>query len=482
MDRAALFAVLAASLALAQLAHAQGSVEGARLNAAGGPNFVFGSTPPSTTAQTDTYSSNVGQALVDNGLSSFSLSATSGFAYLWDVDVHVQLQHPQSGELDLVLVAPDGREVTLSTQNASGVVDAYGDVSFDDSADETVFGHGFGSGQTVTLVPEGALGSLAGLDPTGGAWTLRVRDGAAGNVGNLVQWSLDVTTLSAAPPAYDFSTSESFAFYHPQNNPAISRGWALLLDDAQIGDVRLRLQLTHPDPSHLVVTLMSPSGVSIPLANGQGGSIASAFSNVLFRDDARSGLADLPVSDYVFSAAAAQLVPLGALHRVVGDNLQGMWNLEVRDLTNAPVGFVLASIEFDLWDHAGSSTGFCPSGISSNGCIPTFDGSTVTGIDGLRTGLFFVGINGPKYSPWAQGSTSTLCVKSPLKRVTLPMNSGGSNGQCDGVYVADPVFMSAAIAALPAPSGTILCSQCWYRDPHAPKHTNLTNMVTYPKP
>jgi hypothetical protein len=102
-------------------------------------------------------------------------------------------------------------------------------------------------------------------------------------------------------------------------------------------------------------------------------------------------------------------------------------------------------------------------------------------VPGQRNGLVFYGVLGRDAVPWAAGSTSFLCVKSPLQR-TGAQNSGGTLGACDGALVLDfNVFRAASPLALGAPmqAGLQLDAQAWFRDPGAPKNTNLSDALEF---
>jgi Tol biopolymer transport system component len=137
---------------------------------------------------------------------------------------------------------------------------------------------------------------------------------------------------------------------------------------------------------------------------------------------------------------------------------------------------------------------YCTSSTSSGGCSPALASSTVapslsagpgsfvvtcSPLDGQRQGIFFYGIGGRLAQPWAAGSTSYLCVKPPTQR-TAAQTSGGTAGACDGALVLD-FFQFAAThpAALGQPfaPGQSLQLQAWFRDPPAPKTTNLSNAL-----
>ena len=60
--------------------------------------------------------------------------------------------------------------------------------------------------------------------------------------------------------------------------------------------------------------------------------------------------------------------------------------------------------------------------------------------------------------------------------------SGGTIGACDGAYTQDWLdFVATHPAALGVPfvGGETVNAQCWYRDPAAPKTTNLSNALEF---
>jgi len=133
---------------------------------------------------------------------------------------------------------------------------------------------------------------------------------------------------------------------------------------------------------------------------------------------------------------------------------------------------------------------YCTSATTSNGCTPamTAQGTAsasassgfvlrVDSVEGQRTGLIFYSINGQIALPWAPGSSSFLCVKSPTQRMGSG-SSGGTSGQCDGVLASDwNAYMATNLGALgqPRSAGQTFDAQAWFRDPPAPKTTNLSN-------
>lgn len=137
---------------------------------------------------------------------------------------------------------------------------------------------------------------------------------------------------------------------------------------------------------------------------------------------------------------------------------------------------------------------FCTAGTTSNGCVPTMSWSgayapfTPSGFvlscnsaEGQRAGLMFYGVNGAISVPWGAGSTSFLCVKSPVQRMNI-QNSGGTAGACNGSFVEDfNTWTTTHPAALGSPylPGTTIHLQTWFRDPPAPGTTNLSDGVTF---
>jgi hypothetical protein len=140
-----------------------------------------------------------------------------------------------------------------------------------------------------------------------------------------------------------------------------------------------------------------------------------------------------------------------------------------------------------------SGTAYCTAGTTTNGCMPAISGTgsasasagsgfaiSVAGVDGQKFGLLFYGVNGAKAAPWGAG-TSYLCIEAPLKRMST-QNSGGTAGACDGMLSEDwNAFIAAHPNALGQPfaAGATVWAQGWFRDPPAPKGTNLSDGLVF---
>jgi hypothetical protein len=187
-------------------------------------------------------------------------------------------------------------------------------------------------------------------------------------------------------------------------------------------------------------------------------------------------------------ASSIQAVPLSSIPAT-----PGIWTLTIYDWAALDSGFLM---EWAMEGDTGPSAPlvYCTSGTSTSGCTPsigataqpstTFSNACVIGVanvEGQRTGLIFYGIANAGFAPlpWATGSTSFLCVKPPTQR-TPPQNSGGTVGACDGSFALDwNAFQGSNPSALGQPwlVGEKAYLQAWYRDPPAPKTTNLSNAV-----
>ncbi|MCY3002131.1 MAG: formylglycine-generating enzyme family protein [Planctomycetota bacterium] len=167
-------------------------------------------------------------------------------------------------------------------------------------------------------------------------------------------------------------------------------------------------------------------------------------------------------------------------------------------MTTPRLALLLASFALlDLAAVASAQSGplpYCTSGISSIGCLPQMtvnvqpnvtgtSGCVIStlGLEGQKLGLTFYGLNNSGFTPtpWAPASSSYLCVKAPTARIAIA-NTGGTAGQCNGSLAMNwDAYQLGNPTALGAPwsAGTKLFVQSWYRDPLAPRGTNLSDAV-----
>ena len=133
---------------------------------------------------------------------------------------------------------------------------------------------------------------------------------------------------------------------------------------------------------------------------------------------------------------------------------------------------------------AGTTTHLCQPSIAGEGTPSSISSSgfdiVVHSVEGQRNGLIFYGFF-PTATPWAVGSLSYNCVASPVQRTAI-ISSGGAAGQCNGeLRLAFNAWLQAHPTGLGYPfvQGQVFYAQGWFRDPAAPKGTNLSNGLRF---
>lgn len=140
-----------------------------------------------------------------------------------------------------------------------------------------------------------------------------------------------------------------------------------------------------------------------------------------------------------------------------------------------------------------SGVTYCATSTTTNGCTPDIasegvaSATALTGftlscadVEGNRSAMFFYGMTQAAV-PWGPGSTSTLCIAAPTQRTNI-LGSGGTNNSCTGALSLDwNAWRAGSSAALGSPftAGQAFHAQAWFRDPLAPKGTNLSDAVTF---
>lgn len=185
------------------------------------------------TAQALTFTSVVNAALADNAgdtnpvLSSIDTAASFGPGWLvTSVSLDVVLDHTWVGDLAIELFSPAGTELQLMARPGTTIADEQRGGPFGNSSNlrptnpitflDTALVSAETMGQGVRdnrTIPAGSfrpdadgwttdITTLAGFvgEEAGGLWTLRVGDYAAGDLGTLVQWNLNVTAVFVPEP------------------------------------------------------------------------------------------------------------------------------------------------------------------------------------------------------------------------------------------------------------------------------------------
>jgi subtilisin-like proprotein convertase family protein len=333
-DAATLSTILASYTALAASLgndDPAGLLANASSETASGQTRAAPSAPPGTVSTTaNVVGGGAGTAITDNN--SFDVTASVGGtgAYLWDLDLNLDITHTFPGDLDITLTSPAGSTVVVSTDNGGGSDDVFAGTLFDDQAGagNEVTDFVYSTGVTATpLIVEGTLDRFRGEDPNG-TWTLTVGDDAGGDTGALNAWSLDVTTLDAAPT--DGMTTTAM------NSPALG-----IVDNASVSDtvlvsgadgftcgVELFTDITHTFNSDLEITLVAPSGTIATITTDNGGGNDDVFAGTLW-----TSLSNNAVTDFVYTngVAVADLQPEGSLAAFLGEDPNGAWVLNIAD-------------------------------------------------------------------------------------------------------------------------------------------------------
>ncbi len=211
-----------------------------------------------------------------------------------DISVPIHLTHTFIGDLIVELTSPSGTTVRLHDRTGGSTEDIIGDWD-----------------GTLTVDGPGALSDFFGEDASG-TWTLLVSDNASTDIGTLVSWGLDITSVSAAV------ASPGVPVTVPDYSPDGIADTLLVSDTGcTITDVSLDIDLTHTYQGDLIVDLVSPAGTTVRLHNRTGSMDDDIIGNFpVTLDEDGPGL----MSDFV------------------GESLDGNWQLLVSDNLGGDVG------------------------------------------------------------------------------------------------------------------------------------------------
>jgi subtilisin-like proprotein convertase family protein len=130
------------------------------------------------------------------GIDSALLVPGSGLQ-LHDIGVRLDdIRHTYDSDLIITLIAPDGTRVLLANRVGQDTDNFYRTVLYDAAATPIVDGSGPFTG---AFQPDSPLAALNGHSATG-TWKLHIADVAAGDVGTLYAWSLELCTAAGTPP------------------------------------------------------------------------------------------------------------------------------------------------------------------------------------------------------------------------------------------------------------------------------------------
>jgi extracellular elastinolytic metalloproteinase len=211
------------------------------------------------------------------------------------LSVGLEVKHSFRGDLVVRLAAPDGRTAVLHNRTGGRAQDLQ---------------------TTWTDADSVALRGLRG-GASGGAWTLRVSNEAAADVGELVSWSLAAEVGQQRP-------SVALEAGHPaalSAGPAPEISVPLVCDlSGAVTAVRLELDLSQEDVGDLSVALRGPTGKRVTVHRRRAGGPSGGPSS----GGPSGGSPDRLVADY----GSAVGEPLAGF---VGLEAHGTWTLLIAD-------------------------------------------------------------------------------------------------------------------------------------------------------
>jgi subtilisin-like proprotein convertase family protein len=265
-----------------------------------------------------------------------------------DVDVLVQINHPNTDQLNLVLVSPPDaagfrRRVTLVDNLAASPTPNLINTILDDEAATSLLA---GTAPYVgRFRPGQALSTIDGIRSLG-QWTLEITDETAGGAGSLVRWDL---VLTRAQNRYASTPGSPITI---PDDGSVLNNTISVPESYSIHDLDVTLNITHPQIQDLEVTLVGPGGTRVPLIANMPAT-GAGLTNILFDDEAAniatSGEANnrcptvitgnlinpTPSCSTTFRPVLRQLASdrVSQLGDFDGLDAQGVWTLEIRDKT-----------------------------------------------------------------------------------------------------------------------------------------------------
>src|SRR5262245_2148442 len=145
----------------------------AMLVAVGAQAAVIPAAPNGCSTSTSVFGNATDFAIADGAgvtVSDIFVDAPDGMS-IYDVNATIDITSGHSGDLKIYLIPPSGKVIVLSTGNGGAAVNVFSNTVFDDDAGDT---NAPGAVTDVTLntaeltlVPESAMGTMIGYNPTG---------------------------------------------------------------------------------------------------------------------------------------------------------------------------------------------------------------------------------------------------------------------------------------------------------------------------
>ena len=211
-------------------------------------------------------------------------------------------------------------------------------------------------------------------------------------------------------------------------------------------------QLTHPADHELRLTLLSPDGTRIVLADGLGGNGAN-YTGTVFT---------LAAPSIVNGSApfTGTFAPQGDFTRIFDKDMLGGWRLEVRDAAGGGVG-TLSSWSLDLTRqqcgaHPTASATATPTPVSPGGST-TFDASASTGTNNAAITKYEWDLDGDGVYETDTGTTPTVSHTYATRGVVaVGLRVTDSTTATDDTVISLPVTQAPTASFTIAPSASPL--------------------------
>ena len=397
------------------------------------------------------------------GVVSTTVNVAGAGSYLWDLDLTTFLTHTFAADLDITIASPAGTVVTLTTDNGAGNDDVFNGTLWDDQAGTAVSDNVFTNlVVATTLVPEEALGAFQGEDPNG-TWTITISDDLAGDGGSLNSWTLDLSTLTAAPietsMGFNNGTATPIADVTTTTSTIVVSGAGTTLTGTQ-----LVTAIQHTFAADLDITLTSPAGTVVTLTTDNGAGNDDVFNGTNWTDKANpAGQVPYTTNNglttdqaYVNLALASPLVPEEALSAFLGEDPNGTWTLSITDDLTGDVG-TLVNWSLNLTTGVGSVPPIFAYNPAALGTVGFTGGISVGSV---ATGSIAVSIGTPGVGSGAGATTTTSCVApsvpfSGFGQVVSAVGAGAiSGGPLSGDCTLGPVAVTQTLVCTEDQGGT----------------------------
>lgn len=476
---------------------------------------------------------------VPSGATVLNSVVLRGLTHTWSGDTHVILQSPGGTQYNVLVLSdstsPGGGGCSDVIGGDYTIVDSTlgagcGGVALPTCGSFLAGGTYAQWYSTWTSGSAGVLNTpLEQIPLANGTWTLYIHDWyPLGDSGSLTSWEMcfgSPTPPPPPPPALNCVSGGGGGSWPASG--ATEGTWPLILPTGELASTlavtvpagatkikALRLNsLVHTWSGDNQIVLTSPAGVNYNIfqqVDGVfAGGCAADFNGDYSFVDPVFGTSPCGGPANVFSCAGA-VVPPGTYGQyyglwnsgdagIVNVNLEsipiasGNWTVKIYDWFIGADSGTLGSWTL-CFDAPSGPVAFCTAGTTTTGCVPSISATAqpsatlasactiaVANVEGQKAGLLFYGTNNTGFAalPWGLGSSSFLCVKPPTQRM-ISQSSGGLANSCTGSLAQNwNAFQTAYPGSLgnPFSAGNKVFVQAWFRDPPAPKTTNLSNAL-----